>query len=220
MIVSADLRIRRFTPMAEKVLNLIPADLGRPIGHIKPNIDCPNLEQLIAECDRHVSPLEREVQDRQGRWFSLRIRPYKNVDNRIDGAVLALFDIDGPKRSEERARAASDLARCVVDLALHPIALADAELRLVYGNAAFAGVTVRPSSDLRNQRLEDVLPPTWDVAAMRALLLCDTGSVARQVVRPSSGRPGPSWAVEARAMASQEAPGQHQVLIVATPHED
>ena len=167
-----------------------------------------------------MSVLEREVRDRQGRWFTLRIRPYKDIDNRIDGAVLALFDTDGPKRSEERARAASDLARCVVDLALHPMALVDSELRLVYGNAAFAGVTVRPAGDLRNQRLEDVLPPTWDIAAMRALLLCDTGTVARQIVRPSSGMPGPSWAVEARAMASQDAPGQHQVLIVATPHEE
>ncbi len=50
VIVSADLRIRRFTPMAEKVLNLIPADLDRAIGHINPNIDCPNLDQL----DRRV----------------------------------------------------------------------------------------------------------------------------------------------------------------------
>ena len=49
VIISSDLRIRRFTPMAEKVLNLIPGDLDRPIGHIKPNIDCPDLEQLILE---------------------------------------------------------------------------------------------------------------------------------------------------------------------------
>jgi len=46
VIVTIDLRIRRFTPMAEKILNLIPGDVGRPIGNIKPNIDCPDLEQL------------------------------------------------------------------------------------------------------------------------------------------------------------------------------
>ena len=79
---------------------------------------------------------------------------------------------------------------------------------------------MRPTGDLRNQRLEDVLPPTWDVAALRGLALCDTGTVARQIVRPSSGMPGPSWDVEARAMASQEAPGQQQVLIVATQREE
>src|SRR5262245_56992246 len=101
VIVSSDLRIRRFTPMAEKVLNLIPADLHRSIGHINPNIDCPNLEQLIVECMDSVAPVERDVLDRQGRWYSLRIRPYKSLDNKIDGAVLALFDVDSLKRSEQ-----------------------------------------------------------------------------------------------------------------------
>src|SRR5262249_49431535 len=43
VIVASDLRIRRFTPVAERILNLIPSDVGRPIGHIKPNIDCPDL---------------------------------------------------------------------------------------------------------------------------------------------------------------------------------
>src|SRR6185437_11253310 len=49
VMVTTDLRIRRFTPAAERILNLIPGDLGRPIGHIKPNIQCPNLEELIAD---------------------------------------------------------------------------------------------------------------------------------------------------------------------------
>lgn len=92
VMVAADLRIRRFTPMAEKVLNLIPTDIGRPISDIKPNIDCGDLEKLITEAIDTVTIQEREVQDRHGNRFSLRIRPYKNVENRIDGAVLALFD--------------------------------------------------------------------------------------------------------------------------------
>jgi two-component system CheB/CheR fusion protein len=100
VIVGGDLRIRRFTPMAEKILNLIPADIGRVIGHIKPNINCPDLERLIVECMDSVTPLERDVQDLQGRWYSLRIRPYKSLDNKIDGAVLALFDVDLLKRAE------------------------------------------------------------------------------------------------------------------------
>jgi two-component system CheB/CheR fusion protein len=47
VMVDNDLRIRRFTPTAERVLNLLPNDIGRPISHIKPNIDCPELEGLI-----------------------------------------------------------------------------------------------------------------------------------------------------------------------------
>ena len=98
VMVASDLRIRRFTPMAEKVLNLIPTDIGRPISDIKPNIACPDLEQLIARSIDTVTTQELEVEDRQGRSFTLRIRPYKNVDNRIDGAVLALFELDAGRR--------------------------------------------------------------------------------------------------------------------------
>jgi two-component system CheB/CheR fusion protein len=94
VIVARDLRIRRFTPMAEKVLNLIPSDLGRPIGHIKPNIECSDLESRILTVLNDVAPQEAEVSDGQGNRYSLRIRPYKDIENKIDGAVLALFDLD------------------------------------------------------------------------------------------------------------------------------
>jgi two-component system CheB/CheR fusion protein len=94
VMVSADLRIRRFTPMAEKLLNLIPTDVGRPIGDIKPNIDIPELERLIVHTVDTVTVIERETRDRQGSTYLLRIRPYKNVENRIDGAVIALFDME------------------------------------------------------------------------------------------------------------------------------
>ena len=92
VMVAADLRIRRFTPMAEKILNLIPTDIGRPISDIKPNIDCPNLETLIIDCIDSVTIKQLNVKDRSGRILNLRIRPYKNIENRIDGAVLALFE--------------------------------------------------------------------------------------------------------------------------------
>src|SRR5207247_251928 len=64
VMVSSDLKIRRFTPTAERVLNLIPTDVGRPIGDIKPNVDCPDLERLITEAVDTVSVKERDVTDR------------------------------------------------------------------------------------------------------------------------------------------------------------
>jgi two-component system CheB/CheR fusion protein len=214
VIVSADLRIRRFTPMAERVLNLIPADVDRAIGHINPNIDCPDLEQLIAECIDAVTVLEREVRDRQGRWYTLRIRPYKDVDNRIDGAVLALFDTDGPRRTEERARAAASLAHRLIDTVAQPVALLDGELRLLHASPAFAALTLSRGADQRQPRLDDLVPPGWDLAALRALVDADVGTVARQVVR-SPGKDGARWALEACAVASHDDAARRQVLIVA-----
>ena len=113
VIVASDLRIRRFTPMAERVLNLIPGDVGRPISHIKPNIDCPDLEELITQVIETVAPCEREVRDALGNGLSLRIRPYKNLENRIDGAVLALFDTHGDARQAEVRRVAHEDAAAI-----------------------------------------------------------------------------------------------------------
>jgi two-component system CheB/CheR fusion protein len=94
VMVSADLRIRRFTPIAEKLFNLIAGDIGRPVSHIQPNIHCPDLGQLIQEVIDTISLIEREVQDRNGRKYLLRIRPYKTLENKIDGAVLVLLEME------------------------------------------------------------------------------------------------------------------------------
>jgi len=96
VMVSNDMRVRRFTPMAQRVLNLIPSDMGRPISDIKPNIDCPGLESLIQESIDQVSIKEFTCQDRSGRSYSVRVRPYKNLDNEIDGAVIVLYEEQRP----------------------------------------------------------------------------------------------------------------------------
>jgi two-component system CheB/CheR fusion protein len=154
VIVSADLRIRRFTPMAEKVLNLIPTDVDRLIAHINTNILGANLADLIAECIDTISSIEREVQDRQGRWYSLRIRPYR-VENKIDGAVVALFDVDAPKRYEEAMRSASALSDAVVRASSSPIAILDAELRLRSASPQFIELFSMATDRWRDRPLSD-----------------------------------------------------------------
>jgi two-component system CheB/CheR fusion protein len=104
IMVGSDLCIRRFTPMAEKILNLIPADIGRSISNINLNIDVPNLEQLISDVIETVTVKEQEIQDHNGRWYSIRIRPYRTVENEINGAVIMLVDISERKRAEETKR--------------------------------------------------------------------------------------------------------------------
>jgi PAS domain-containing protein len=150
------MRIRRFTPMAEKVLNLIPTDVDRSIGHINPNIEGANLEQMIAECIDSISPIEREVQDRQGRWYSLRIRPYRSAENKIEGAVLALFDIDAPKRYEASVRSALDLAETLVQNASQPVALLDSALHLRSANPRFAELFGLPVDGFRGRALTEI----------------------------------------------------------------
>src|SRR6266576_609415 len=84
MMVDNALTVRRATPAARDAFNILPTDIGRPLSELRPNIDVPDLENI-----------EREVTDKDGRQYSLRIRPYRTTDNKIDGAVLTLIDIDG-----------------------------------------------------------------------------------------------------------------------------
>jgi two-component system CheB/CheR fusion protein len=98
VMVSRELRIRRFTPLAERLFNLIPTDIGRPISDIKPNLEVDNLSRLIADAIETLAPYEAEVRDHEGRWYLMRIRPYVTVDGKIDGASVVLLDIDALKR--------------------------------------------------------------------------------------------------------------------------
>jgi len=166
VIVGADLRIRRFTPMAEKVLNLIPADIDRSIAHINPNIHGASLENLIAECIDTIAPVEREVQDRQGRWYALRVRPYRTVENKIDGAVLALFDIDAPKRHEGSVRSATELAEALMLASPTPMALLDSKARFHSANRAFVDLFQLPADGYRGRSLQELLPTGPDFARL------------------------------------------------------
>jgi len=95
VMVSRDLRIRRFTPLAEKAFNLIPTDVGRPISDMKPNLQLDDFAGAITKVIESLTPFEGEVRDNAGHWHSLRIRPYVTTDNKIDGASIVLVDIDG-----------------------------------------------------------------------------------------------------------------------------
>jgi two-component system CheB/CheR fusion protein len=169
VIISGNLQIRRFTPMAEKVLNLIPTDVGRPIGHIQPNINCPELETLITEVIETVSIREREVQDRQGRRYLLRIRPYKNLENRIDGAVLALFETEAAHAPPAPPLGQTDQAALLAALS-RPLVVLDADLRVKTVNRAFCerfGIT---AAQAEHRPLAELGDGEWEIPAMRAEL--------------------------------------------------
>ena len=170
VIVTSDLRIRRFTPMAERVLNLRGGDVGRPLHHIKPDIDCPDLEDLARESIDRVVSQEREVQDRDGKWYSLRFRPYKNLENRIDGAVLILFDIDAAKRHEAAVRLARDTSQAIVEALREPVLLLDRALRVKTVNGAFCTQFGVRRESLENQPFFESVARDWDAEGLREAL--------------------------------------------------
>jgi len=102
VMVDNNLTIRRATPPARDTFNVADTDVGRRITELKPNIDMPDLEKLVHEVIDSLHVCEREVRDKQDRLYSLRIRPYRTTDNKIDGAVLTLVDINSGSGSEKK----------------------------------------------------------------------------------------------------------------------
>jgi two-component system, chemotaxis family, CheB/CheR fusion protein len=98
IMLDSDLCIRRFNPGAQRALNIIPADVGRPITDLNLTLEVDDLDKIIAGVIEHLEVKEMEVRDRSGRWYLMRVRPYKTMENRIEGAVLVLVDVDQLKR--------------------------------------------------------------------------------------------------------------------------
>jgi two-component system CheB/CheR fusion protein len=98
LMLDSSLRIRRFNLSAQRALNLIPTDTGRSIRDLSLTLDVKGLDAMIADVIDTLEVRELRVQDREGHAYLLRIRPYKTADNKIDGAVLVMIDIDQLKK--------------------------------------------------------------------------------------------------------------------------
>jgi two-component system CheB/CheR fusion protein len=104
IFVDRNRRIKRYTPHAAGLFNLIPGDLGRPLHDITHRLDYPQLADDATASFETLQAVEREVSSSDGRWFIARILPYRTVQDRIDGAVLTFIDITGRRRAEEQMR--------------------------------------------------------------------------------------------------------------------
>ncbi len=170
IMVDCNLRIRRLTPMAEKALRVIPADVGRLITDIKLNIDVPDLEKLLLGVIESLQPAGQDVRDEQGKWYSLQVRPYRTIDNRINGVVLALQDIDALKRSERVLKQSSVFMRSIVDTVREPLLVLDAKLRVTAANQSFYAVfQVSPEATIARS-LYDLGDGQWNIPQLRTLM--------------------------------------------------
>ncbi len=137
VMLSANLAVRRFTPTAEKVLNLSASDLGKSLSDFGERLGIEGLERLALEVMESLNTREEDIQDRNGRWYSLRIKPYRTSDNRIDGTVIALVDIDSLKRSYERLEEALQYADAIIQATPVPLLVVDLNHKVITTNHAF-----------------------------------------------------------------------------------
>jgi two-component system CheB/CheR fusion protein len=168
-IVILDLhrRIRRFTPKARKIMNLLPGDIGRQIDDIKPNIKIDNLDELIREVIDTVTTKELEVKDQDGKWQRIQIRPYKTIDNKIDGAVLSLINIDLLKRAVIDAEWVRDYSANIVEAVQTPLLVLDEKLEILSANEAFYDTFKSLKSDTEGKVLYEFNSNIWNMESLR-----------------------------------------------------
>ncbi len=104
IIVGLDLRIRRFTQVAETLMNLVPGDVGRTVSLLNAFIVGERIEALAAQAIEKLVPVDKRIACANQRWYQLHISPYKTLDHAIKGAVIVLLDVDDSRRLAERTK--------------------------------------------------------------------------------------------------------------------
>ncbi len=170
LMLNGDLHIRSFTPPAQRLMNVRPSDIGRPVGEIRLNLQLENPEGLFAEVLDTLATKELEVQDRDGRWHILRARPYRTTDNRIEGVVAVLLDIDQVRRTQNEMQAARDFAQTVIESAQVPLVVLDQDLRIHLSNASFRSLSGLKQSELDRRAFPDLVSHLWGMNQLRSKL--------------------------------------------------
>ncbi|MGF2034560.1 MAG: chemotaxis protein CheB [Nostoc sp. CmiVER01] len=170
LILTSDLRVRRFTPMAQRLFNLIPTDAGRPLSDIRANLNIPDLEALILEVLDTLGIKELEVQTFGGHWYNLRIRPYRTTENQIDGIVLVLIDIDGLKRNATSLEQARNYAEAIVETVQVPLIVLDSNLRVNKANRSFYETFQVSPSETTQSLIFELGNGQWNLPGLQQIL--------------------------------------------------
>ncbi len=155
IFVDNDMRIRRFTPEAVEIINLIQSDIGRPLRHVVSNLRYDSMLTDLKWVIKKLVPKEAEVETRGGKWFNMRIIPYRTMDNRIDGAVLTFSSISDQKETQQElenliteGEISHELIRAVFDMNKSAMAVLDKDGTIIIANSEFTSLFRIDQNDL------------------------------------------------------------------------
>ncbi len=170
VFLTAELRIKNFTPTAGSVFRLIAGDIGRPITDLAPQFAEDGLVEDIKGVLRTLERCERHLTAPPGRHYQMRILPYRTVHNVIDGVVLTFTDITELKEAELRALDAKTYAENIVAAVREPLLVLNADLRVMSANKSFYQMFAASESETAGRNFYDLGDRGWDRAELRALL--------------------------------------------------
>ena len=163
LFLDEKLRIRRFTPSATKLLKFIDSDIGRPVE----DISSPLKDNILVKASRSVLdnliPVEQEVQTIDGKWYSLRILPYRTLENVIEGVVVSFVDIN-------QVKVGSIYTESIIDTMREPMLVLDEHLKVVSANKGFYRAFKVTMEDTQGQLIYAIGNHQWDIPQLRELL--------------------------------------------------
>lgn len=118
LFLDTELRIRMFTPPVTKLFNIKEGDVGRPITDFTHHLSYPGIESDVRKVLRDLAPIEEEIRSVDERWFRVRVRSYRTLDNRVDGVVITFDDFTQRMLAETALRENEEQLRAVFESAL------------------------------------------------------------------------------------------------------
>ena len=158
LFLDRELRILRFTPKLGELFNILATDRGRPISDLTHRLGYGDLLRDAAAVLGRLVPVEREVQDDQGRWYLARVLPYRSTEDRIEGEVITFVDIDTRKRAEDALRASQQRYHLAVEAAPNGMVVVNGSGEIVLVNSCTEKLFGYKRDELIGQPVEILVP--------------------------------------------------------------
>jgi two-component system CheB/CheR fusion protein len=170
LMLTNDLRIRRFTPAAQRLFNFIVADVGRPFNDLRTDFNVSHLEAMTLEVLETLNTKELEIQTQAGYWYALRIRPYRTTENQIDGVTMVFLDINALKSHAEVLEIARNYAEGIVETVQIPLLVLHSDLRVNTVNKAFYKMFQVTQAETERAFLFELGNQQWNIPKLRSIL--------------------------------------------------
>jgi two-component system CheB/CheR fusion protein len=105
LFLDNDLNVRWFAPQTTEIIRLIASDIGRPVTDLVSRLDYPSLTEDTRQVLRSLTPMKKEVPASDGRWYAVRIIPYRTRESMIDGLVLTFLDVSDSRKIMDELQA-------------------------------------------------------------------------------------------------------------------